>query len=135
MRRFRMTALDNQATNLQANGEKPAAGQGFPFPGAGAGRQGGGRIPNVGTTVQGTARIAPDGGVVIQLSIHDAPAAVQANRDEQPPPQEVASQFQGTLSIPTGTTIVAGEIETEADQGPSRIVILVSADVLQAPPE
>jgi hypothetical protein len=49
--------------------------------------------------------------------------------------REAASQFQGTLSIPAATTVVAGEIETETDQGPSRVVILVSADVFQAPPE
>lgn len=134
VRRFRMTALDNQATSLQANADKPAAGPFTPFPQAG--RQGGSaRIPTVGTTVQCTARIVPDGATVLQLTIHDAPAAVLANRDEQPPPQGVASQFQGTLSIPAGTTVVAGEIETETDRGPSRIVILVAADVLQAPPE
>jgi hypothetical protein len=134
VRRFRMTALNNQATSLQANADKPAAGPLTPFPQAG--RQGGGaRIPNVGTTVQCTARIVPDGAAVLQLTIHDAPAALPAIGNEPPPPQGVASQFQGTLSIHLGTTVVAGEIETETDQGPSRIVILVAADVLQDPPE
>jgi type II secretory pathway component GspD/PulD (secretin) len=135
VRRFRLTAIDNQVAQLQANGDKPIAiGPGQPF-GAAARQAVGARNPSVGTTVQCTPRIASEGGAVIQLTIHDAPAALPAIGNEPPPPQGVGSQFQGTLSIPPGTTVVAGEIETETDQGPSRIVILVSADVLQAPAE
>ena len=132
VRRFRITAIDNQVAQLQANGDKPVAiGPGQPF-GAAARQVMGGRNPSVGTTVQCTPRIATEGGAVVQLTIHDAPAALPAIGNEPPPPLGVGSQFQGTLSIPPETTVVAGEIETETDQGPSRIVILVSADVLQA---
>ena len=136
VRRFRMTALSNQFTNLQANAERPGGGQAGVFPGAPGGFPQGGRgnaarFPNVGTTVQCTARISPDKGVVAELVIHDSPA----NRDGQPMPEGVTSQFQGTLSIPSATTVVASEIATETDAGPSRVVILVSADVVEPPPE
>jgi hypothetical protein len=43
----------------------------------------------------------------------------------------VPSQFQGTLTIPPETTIVAAEIEPGAKKGPARIVILVSAGVIE----
>lgn len=131
VRRFRLTALDNQVTTLQANGDRPGGGQaagGMPPGFQGGGRQGNAaRLPNVGTNIQCTARIAADKGVVTELSIHDTPA----NRDGQQLPDGVASQFLGTLSIPSATTVVAGEIVTETANGPSRVVILVSADVIE----
>ena len=131
VRRFRLTALDNQVTTLQANGDKPGSGQnpaGMPGGFQAGGRQGNAaRFPTVGTNIQCTARIAADKGVVTELSIHDTPA----NRDAQQWPEGVASQFLGTLSIPSATTVVAGEIVTETANGPSRVVILVSADVIE----
>jgi hypothetical protein len=135
VRRFRMTALSNQFTNLQANGERPAVVQPGGFPGGGGfpqnARGNAARFPSAGTTVQCTARISPDKGVVIELVVHDAPS----NRDAQQMPEGVTSQFQGTLSIPPATTVVASEIATETEAGPSRVVILVSADVVEPPPE
>ncbi len=135
VRRFRLTALDNQVTNLQANGDRlggaqAAAGMPPGFQGGG-GRGNAARFPSAGTTIQCTARIAADQGVVVELSIHDIPS----NRDAQQMPEGVGSQFLGTLSIPSATTVVAGEIATETASGPSRVVILVSADVIEPPPE
>jgi hypothetical protein len=134
VRRFRLTAVDNQATNLQANGDRLGGGQaagGMPAGFQGGGRGNAARFPSAGTTIQCTARIAADKGVVVELSIHDIPA----NRDAQQMPDGVGSQFLGTLSIPSATTMVAGEIATETANGPSRVVILVSADVIEPPPE
>jgi hypothetical protein len=139
-RRFRMTVLDNQFTSLQANGDKPGAGNAQPFVGgfpgagglpAGVARQNAARLPGSGTTIQCTARIAADRPIVIELAIHDTPA----NRDPQPAPDEVAAHFLGTLSINPSSTVVAGEIAAQTENGPSRIVILVSAAVVQAPAE
>ncbi|MBS0266498.1 MAG: hypothetical protein JSS02_31490 [Planctomycetes bacterium] len=132
VRRFRVQALNNQFTSLQVNGDKQAA-PGGPFAALQAANMAGGRqanlprFPAVGTVIQGTARIAGETGVVMELTIHDAPPPP----DGQQPTPVLATQFQGTLSVGRGHTIVASEIATETENGPSRIVILVSDDVVE----
>jgi hypothetical protein len=132
VQRFRVTALDNQTTSLQANGEKPTAAPEQP-PAAGARPRMTTRVPGTGTTIQATARISDDKSVVAELIVDDSPSPRPANRDEQPPPEGVNSRFLGTLSIPAGTTVVASEIATGDDK--PRVIILISADVIEAPPE
>lgn len=136
VRRFRLTAVDHQVASLQAGGDRAnTSAQAQFFPGGMPGGRGGAnaaRSPAFGTTVQCTSRISPDGGpIVMELVIHDTPA----NRDGQPVSDVIASQFQGTLSVPTGMTLVAGDITTETENGPSRVIILVSAEAIAPPAE
>jgi hypothetical protein len=139
-RRFRLTALGNQIATLQANGDRSGGAAGAQFPagllGAGGamapGRQANAaRFPTVGTNIQCTARISGDKGVLVELTVYDAPA----NPDAQQMPEGMTSQFNGTVSIPSASTMVASEIATETTTGPARVVILVSADVIEPPEE
>jgi hypothetical protein len=144
LKRFQLKAVNNQIAQVQDNEDEPgaqAAAAPAGFPGRGA-------IPfsATGTRIQLTARAAEDCGVLMELSVHDSPRSAahseteadakdEAGANAEEKPDSLASKFLGTLAIPPGQAVVASEIERNTSAGSSRVLIIVTAKVIEAEPD
>lgn len=136
-KRFSVSSVNNRTTLLQETDDRPGAGSAESLAAA---PRAGSPFSGTGTTVQFTARAAGDHKVTMEIVVHDVPAGANASALDAPPgrpakdekSEPMESKFLGTLSILTGHTVVASEIEGRGTPGRSQVVILVSARIVVA---
>jgi type II secretory pathway component GspD/PulD (secretin) len=138
LKRIELTAVENQPAKVQVGESKPTV--------AAVTVTGTGRVArsivyrNTGTQAEVTAKVGAENTVSLDLSIQDsrlhvADDAPVIGKDEDGTPvrvtEVVLSTLKTRLSIPSGQAVAAEGVKTDSKAGPTQILVVVSARVLE----
>jgi type II secretory pathway component GspD/PulD (secretin) len=140
LRRFRLTALENQRSSVHVGESKPTV-TGVNVGGFGRGGAGGGPVSHqvayreVGSMFSATPRVAADGTVTVELVLNESRLHTPDNGVQLGggaiASETVQTTLTGKVSVPPGKAVLAEGVKTESKGAKVQAVVVVSARVVE----
>ncbi len=135
LRRIQVTTIEGQQSVVQFGEQKPVATGQNVTP---RGRVSNFVVDNSGTMIELTARVEPSGVVALALNAEtsrvverDRPSGAEAGAEEFVPSGKSTATVRSTITVPPGRTVAVTDFGTEEKAGTARLIVLVSARVVE----